>query len=87
MPQKPHQKASPLKPNPKFSLTITYCWFVIFRWERKLKDFRLSTIFRNCCLSFRSSPSASCSLVFSEGSWELSGSFLLYFFWVRQGGY
>lgn len=69
------------------TLTITYFWFFIFCWERKLKDFRLSTIFRNCCLSFRSSASASCSLVFSEGSWGSSESFLLCFLdWVRQGG-
>lgn len=60
--------------------TITYCWFMTFCWEWKLKDFRLSTIFLNCCLSLRSSTSASCSFTSSEDSSESPESFFLYFF-------
>lgn len=62
----------------------SYYWLAIMRWLRKLKDFLLSTILRNCCLSFLSSASASCSLAFSESSGELKESFLLCFFpWAR----
>lgn len=51
-----------------------------------MKDLRLSTIFLNCCFSFRSSASAGCSLTFSEGSLRTSERFLLCFFdCVRWG--
>lgn len=66
----------------------THYWLAIIFWLRKLKDLRLSTIFRNCCLSVRSSAWASCSLTFSVASWRAWEPFFLYFFtWMGQGVY